>query len=146
MLPGQSFLFGAFKNLTKRFCPYQTPNRVRRPGNREPARTGLYQKMFKWSVRNQPQINWWLGDRGRMSVSTGTSNWPTMTGIDEYSIESFWYRGGRDVQVGDLVVIRNTAKKESAPGAWLCKRIVGFAGYSSTRRLGHLGMWSRVIV
>lgn len=144
---GASFLFGAFKYLTKRFLPYQTPKRVGKPGTKQPARNGLYQQLFKWLVQSRRQIDGLLGGRAYLSGSTGSSNWPTMTGREEYSFESCWYQGGRDVQIGDMVVINHPTKKDSLGRPMLLnKRIVGFAGHSSFRRLGYLGRWSRVIV
>lgn len=66
--------------------------------------------------------------------------WPTMTGIDEYTLNSSWYRGGRDIQVGDIVLVRNPAKKkDTEKGAWLHKRVVGLAGYTTSRHLHGLG-------
>ena len=138
--PPRSWL-DVIKFLTTRFLPYQTPRYRPFKGEPYPKRTGLYAKAFAWLKENRTWINnlEWVKRRGSISSSIGSSNWPTFTGVDELAIESFWYAGGRGVNMGDMVFAINPAKKEGQHGYYVYKRVVGVEGYTTTRRLGNLG-------
>ena len=142
MLPPSSFWEALLKYLTIRYLPYQTPKT--RPPKGEPfqVQTGHYPAIFKWLKEHRLGINniGWFKRWGTISWTTGSSNWPTFTGVDEYIVESKWYKGGRGIKVGDVVSARNPVVKDpTQQGAWVIKRVVGLAGHTATRKVGHLG-------
>ena len=99
--------------------------------------------VFEWI--SQKENRWWINNldwvkhRGHVGHSTGSSNWPTLTGVDEYTLISYWYAGGRDVKMGDMVLVINPTKRAGQDGYWINKRVVGLEGYTTTRSIGNLG-------
>ena len=125
------FWLDIVKALTKRFCPAQAP-----PARR--VRVGFYHVLTALVVYHRDRINaskWLLKDRGCIKGSVGPSNWPTMTGSCEYSIELYYYRGGRDVEIGDLVVVKEPTEEDVR----IVKRVAGLPMYTVSRKF----LWFR---
>ena len=128
--------------ITEHILDFQAPNRIGGPGTPQPVKRGLYQVVFSWVARNRLWINElpWFKTRFFIYTSGGMSNWPTMTGHNEFTLNAIWYAGGRDCDEGDMILARNPAKKSgNVKGAWVNKRIIGFEGLATDRKLGFLG-------
>ena len=124
-------------SLSKHFLPYQAPPRR--------MQSLFYHILVDLVLVNGERINesrWLLKDRGVINRSVGLSNWPTMTGNAEYSLELTWYKGGRDIKIGDLV----TACDPMDMTRSVVKRVVGLPMCSVSRRLFRRFTYDRVTV
>lgn len=85
------------KFLTEDLLSHQAPDP---PGMATSLQGGLYKPFFDWLKTNRVYINNTLlrGTELLIVEGRGPSNWPTMTGQDEYTISSFWYNGGRGLK------------------------------------------------
>lgn len=91
--------------------PSKHPDIVQSEESPIPNASDCMQRLLK---ENRIWINnlEWVKRRGEIAGSIGSSNWPTFTGVDELTFISYWYMGGRDVKMGNMVSARNPARKE----------------------------------
>jgi len=123
--------FQAFKAWTIRYLPWQAPYPSPLKGPTEPRR-GLYAAFFRHIWRESPSFR---GESGYLSHTIGDSNRPTMTGMNELIYTSRRYRGGREVQIGDLISIRVIEKSRNGKNhANYTKRIVGLPGHQRYKK------------
>jgi len=123
--------FQAFKAWTIRYLPWQAPCPLPMIGPTEPRR-GLYAVLFRYIWRESSSLR---GEFGYLSRTTGDSNRPTTTGMNELFYISRRYRGGRQVQIGDLISIRVIEKsRKGTKHANYTKRIVGLPGHQRYKK------------
>jgi len=133
--------FQAFKAWTVRHLPWQAPYPLPLTGPTEP-RQGLYADLFGHILRESPSFR---RESGYLSHTRGDSNRPTLTGMNELIYISRRYRGGRGVQIGDLISIQVTETfKKGKPLANYAKRVVGLPGQKQYKKGFHA--WYQVSV
>lgn len=123
--------FQAFKAWTIRYLPWQAPYPLPLMGPTKP-RQGLYAALFNYTMHEKSSFQ---GEFGFLARSIGNSNRPTMTGMNELVYISRRYRGGREVQMGDLIAIWAIEKSgtENIYANYI-KRIVGLAGHQRYKK------------
>lgn len=121
----------AFKAWTKRHLPWQAPYPLPLTGPTQPRR-GLYAKFFEHIWRESPSFQ---GESGYLSHNIQNPNRPTLTGMNELVYISRHYRGGRGVQIGDLISIKviEKTRKGKIPKNYI-KRIVGLPGHKQYKK------------
>ena len=130
-------LFRAFQTCTKRYLPWQAPYPLPMTCAPEP-RQDRYAALFAHIQRNRSVYSGLLlvAGLGGIFNSRGDSNRPTMTGHGEIIYTSLRYQGGRGIQIGDVVHIRDITfgRRSEKKVISLAKRVVGLPGHKHYKK------------